>query len=45
MSAFAKSLGIALVAVCLAANLGGCGKKTQLVPPDGTTYPRQYPQP
>ncbi len=45
MKLYAKNLGISAMALCLALGLAACGKKTQPTPPDGSTYPRQYPKP
>jgi hypothetical protein len=37
--------GIVLLALVLALELGGCGRKNAPIPPPGVpnTYPRQYP--
>ncbi len=40
-----KDLGLAIIVVCLALGLAACGKKMPPQPPDGSTYPRQYPKP
>jgi major membrane immunogen (membrane-anchored lipoprotein) len=45
MSSFVKGLNVIVVMTCLALSLGACGKKSQVTPPDGATYPRQYPKP
>ena len=45
MKRFAKNLGFAAVTLCLLAGLAACGKKAEPTPPDGATYPRQYPKP
>ena len=42
---FAETLGLAAVTLCLLAGLAACGKKAEPTPPDGATYPRQYPKP
>lgn len=34
----------ALIMVLAAAGLSACGKKGSLTPPDGSTYPQQYPK-
>jgi len=40
-----KALGLAAMMLCLASGLAACGKKMQPKPPEGSTYPRQYPKP
>ena len=40
-----KNLVGAVLILCLAYGLVACGKKMQLTPPDGSSYPRQYPKP
>jgi len=40
-----KTLGLVAVVLCVAVGVAACGKKTQPTPPDGSTYPRQYPKP
>jgi len=32
-----------LMMLALAASLGACGRKGRLIPPEESTYPRQYP--
>jgi len=41
----AKRTGLALMIVCMAMPLAACGKKAPPTPPEGSTYPRQYPKP
>jgi hypothetical protein len=45
MMRFAKNLGLAAATLCLVAGLAACGKKEMPRPPDGSTYPHQYPKP
>ena len=45
MTRFTKRLGLTAAMLCLVAGLAACGKKMQPTPPDGSTYPRQYPKP
>ena len=40
-----KTLGLAAMTLCLVAGLAACGKKMSPTPPEGSTYPRQYPKP
>ncbi len=42
---YAQRLGLAVIAACLALGLAACGKKMQPTPPEGSSYPRQYPKP
>lgn len=44
-SIIAKRVILASMTLCLIAGLAACGKKAQPTPPDGATYPRQYPKP
>jgi predicted small lipoprotein YifL len=40
-----KKLIIATVTLIIAASaLSACGKRGALIPPDGSTYPQQYPK-
>jgi len=45
MNAVFKSLGFACMILCMGAALAACGKKMTPTPPEGSTYPRQYPKP
>ena len=45
MTSFAKRLLLTCMTVVVVAGMSGCGKKAQPIPPDGATYPRQYPNP
>jgi predicted small lipoprotein YifL len=40
-----KQLVLVLLAAGLVFGLAACGKKEPLKPPQGATYPRQYPPP
>jgi predicted small lipoprotein YifL len=40
-----KIMNLVVVVVCVGLGLAACGKKMQLTPPDGATYPHQYPKP
>jgi predicted small lipoprotein YifL len=39
-----RILVAALVIVLASTALSACGKKGSLTPPDGSTYPQQYPK-
>ncbi len=40
-----KKIIIATLSLVIAANvLSACGKRGALTPPDGSTYPQQYPK-
>ena len=45
MSRFTKAVNVTLLVTALALLAGSCGKKEALKPPEGATYPRQYPRP
>lgn len=45
MMSFAKKLVLAGLALVMVTGLAACGKKGNPVPPDGSTFPRQYPKP
>jgi predicted small lipoprotein YifL len=45
MTHLVKMLSLAVVVLCLAGTLAACGKKMQPTPPEGSTFPRQYPKP
>jgi len=45
MNRLAKVLGLAAAMLCLVTGLAACGKKMNPIPPDGSTYTRQYPKP
>ncbi len=46
MTSFGKKLILTGMALAIATTgLAACGKKGKLTPPDGSTYPRQYPKP
>jgi hypothetical protein len=40
-----KHLGFGLAVLCLVFGMSACGKKSRPIPPDGATYPREYPKP
>ena len=41
----ARGLALLLLLALLTPGLGGCGRKGPPEPPEGATYPRQYPDP
>tara|TARA_R110000868_G_scaffold10619_1_gene51514 strand:+ start:1073 stop:1210 length:138 start_codon:yes stop_codon:yes gene_type:complete len=45
MNKILKTAGCLLLLLCVAGTMSACGKKTQPIPPDGATYPQQYPRP
>ena len=45
MNPFAKLVNVALLVTSLTLLAASCGKKEAVKPPDGATYPRQYPRP
>jgi hypothetical protein len=45
MKSFTRKLMLTGMVLCVAAGLAACGKKAMPVPPDGSTFPRQYPAP
>lgn len=45
MKSLTQKLILTGMAVCMAGGLAACGKKAMPVPPDGSTFPRQYPAP
>ncbi len=40
----ARKLLTAALLIVLALELSACGKRGDLTPPDGNTYPQQYPK-
>lgn len=42
-SAMMQKLWAVLLLVAMAAPVVGCGRKTTVIPPPDTTYPREYP--
>jgi predicted small lipoprotein YifL len=45
MTSLAQKLMLMGMALLIVGGLAACGKKGKLTPPDGATYPRQYPAP
>lgn len=40
----ARKLLMLVLVVAMAAPLAACGRKGKLIPPEGSTYPRTYPE-
>jgi hypothetical protein len=45
MKSFTQKLMLTGMVLCVGLGLAACGKKAMPVPPDGSTFPRQYPKP
>jgi hypothetical protein len=45
MNSIIKGLGFICMILCMTGTLAACGKKMTPTPPEGSTYPRQYPKP
>ncbi len=45
MTPFAKFLNLTVLVASLTLLAASCGKKDDVKPPEGATYPRQYPRP
>jgi len=40
----ARNIALVIMSVWLTIGLSSCGKKSALMPPDGSSYPKQYPR-
>ncbi len=45
MKHVARPVLLCMALLFLASGLAACGKKARPTPPQGSTYPRQYPKP